>query len=92
MESGVVSREVTDEMLLGLMKETEADYGIAITGIAGPTGGTAEKPVGTVYIALGARGKKPHVLECQFKGSREEVISGACERAILELTLILGLS
>lgn len=89
MESGAVSREVADEMLLGLMKETEADYGIAITGIAGPTGGTAEKPVGTVYIALGARGKKPHVIECGFKGNRKEVISEACERAISELMLIL---
>jgi len=92
MESGEVSREVSDEMLLGLMKETEADYGVAITGIAGPTGGSAEKPVGTVYIALGARGKKPHVLHCQFKGNREEVISEACERAILELMLILGIN
>lgn len=92
MESGAVSREVADEMLLGLMNESEADYGIAITGIAGPTGGTAEKPVGMVFIALGVRGKKPHVVQCQFKGNRAEVIHETCERALMELMLILDLS
>lgn len=91
MESGSVSRATADEMLLGLMKHSEADYGIAVTGIAGPSGGSADKPVGTVYIALGARGKKPHVVECHFKGSREAVIREACERGVAELMLLLDL-
>ncbi len=91
-QSGAVSRETADEMLIGLMKNTEADYGISITGIAGPAGGTAEKPVGTVFIALGARSKKPHVIECHFKGDRAAIMQEACERAIMELLLILDLS
>ncbi|MBS0629899.1 MAG: CinA family protein [Verrucomicrobia bacterium] len=89
--SGSVSRAAADEMLLGLMKITDADYGIAVTGIAGPSGGTKEKPVGTVFIALGARGKKPHVIECTFTGDRASIMHEACERAILELKLLLDL-
>lgn len=49
---GAVSKEVAEAMALGVKKLANADYGIGITGIAGPTGGTVEKPVGTVYIAL----------------------------------------
>jgi nicotinamide-nucleotide amidase len=53
---GAVSRETVVEMVQGLFAKTEADYAIAVSGIAGPTGGSAEKPVGTVYIAVGQRG------------------------------------
>lgn len=49
---GPVSREVTEAMAEGVRKGSGADYGLGITGIAGPTGGTPEKPVGLVYIAL----------------------------------------
>lgn len=91
-QSGAVSRATSDEMLLGLMKNTEADYGIAITGLAGPNGGTDEKSVGTVFIALAERGKKPHVLECHFKGDRASIMQQACERAIMELLLILDIN
>jgi len=87
-ESGPVSRETANEMLLGLMKFSEADYGIALTGIAGPTGGSKEHPVGTVFIALGVKGQKPHVVECQFTGSRDAIMRQACERAIVELDLL----
>lgn len=91
LQSGAVSRNTADEMLLGLMKLSEADYGIAITGIAGPSGGTKEKPVGTVFIALEARGKKPHVVECHFSGNRLEVIEATCEKALLEFSQLLEL-
>ncbi len=49
---GAVSPEVCDSMLLGLHKISQADIGIAVTGIAGPTGGSQEKPVGTVYVGI----------------------------------------
>lgn len=57
-EKGAVSREVVHEMVQGLFQETEADYAVAVSGIAGPGGGSPEKPVGTIYIAVGFRGQK----------------------------------
>ena len=50
---GAVSSQTAEAMVQGLLKATQADFGIAVTGIAGPSGGTIEKPNGTVYIAWG---------------------------------------
>lgn len=55
---GAVSRETVIEMAKGLLQETEADFAVAVSGIAGPGGGTADKPVGTVYVAIGEKGGK----------------------------------
>jgi len=51
-EYGAVSAETAEEMARGIRKQMKADLGLAVTGIAGPTGGSREKPVGTVYIGL----------------------------------------
>jgi nicotinamide-nucleotide amidase len=55
---GAVSEETVIEMLNGLLSHTKADIGLAISGIAGPDGGTPEKPVGTIWLALGTKENK----------------------------------
>ena len=57
-KKGAVSREVVIEMVQGLFHETDADFGVALSGIAGPGGGTKELPVGTIFIAIGERGQR----------------------------------
>ncbi len=52
---GAVSVQTAGEMVKGLLKNTGSDYALATTGIAGPTGGTDEKPVGLVYIGVGTK-------------------------------------
>ena len=70
---GAVSQEVANEMSKGALKNSEANLGISITGIAGPDGGSLAKPVGTVYFSIAS--KKEVILEhkSDFKGSREKI-------------------
>ena len=70
---GAVSAEVARQMTQGALQNSQADYAIAITGIAGPTGGTQQKPVGTVYIGWQKRAELAVVTLEHFSGSREEI-------------------
>ena len=54
---GAVSRKTVEAMIKGVFHETSADFAIAVSGIAGPDGGTAQKPVGTICIGIGERGR-----------------------------------
>ncbi len=72
---GAVSKEVVEEMLEGLFKKTQADWALAVSGIAGPTGGSHEKPVGTVWCAMGQRGHPPETALLYFPFSRETIIT-----------------
>ncbi len=78
---GAVSREVAQAMADGIRDECRASIGVGITGIAGPTGGTPEKPVGLVYVAV-SDGKKTEVVERQFPGDRERIRVYATQQAL----------
>ena len=69
---GAVSREVAEKMAEGVGAATGADIGLSVTGIAGPTGGSPEKPVGTVYIGL-ANKAGTFFRKFQFSGGRLEI-------------------
>lgn len=85
---GAVSEECAREMAIGVANLFQADLAIATTGIAGPTGGSKEKPVGLVYIAIKI-GDKVIVKRYVFKGSREEIKRKIAERALEDATTVL---
>lgn len=71
-EVGAVSKKVAKQMAIGAAINANADVAISTTGIAGPDGGTDEKPVGLVYIGLYVSGAT-YVKECHFEGNRSDV-------------------
>jgi nicotinamide-nucleotide amidase len=80
-EHGAVSAEVAQALAQGIRQRTGATLGLGVTGIAGPTGGSEEKPVGLVYIAL-ADIKKTEVIECNFSGDRARIRDYASQQAL----------
>lgn len=81
MKYGAVSEQTAREMVAGALRAAEADMAVAITGIAGPGGGTKEKPVGLVYIACGSA-EDIVVERCLFDGSRSEIRQASAEHAL----------
>lgn len=71
-EKGAVSPEVAAALAEGIRRRCRSTYGVGVTGIAGPGGGTEEKPVGLVYIAL-SDGVQTEVVEKRFSGDRERI-------------------
>lgn len=78
---GAVSREVVEQLAANVLKQFDSDYAISVSGIAGPTGGTAEKPVGTVWIAVADR-EKVVALKFQFGDNRQRNIVMTASAAI----------
>lgn len=70
---GAVSEPVVQQMVRGAMSATGADAAVAISGVAGPGGGSAGKPVGTVWFAWGTSGGGTETRLCHFDGGRDEV-------------------
>lgn len=80
-KNGAVSEPVAKEMAEGIKAKSDVDVGLSSTGIAGPTGGTEEKPVGLVYVGLSKAGETL-VERSVFSGNRLENKVSACEMAL----------
>ncbi len=86
---GAVSEAVVIEMVTGVLQQSDAHIAVSISGVAGPGGGTEEKPVGTVWFAW-KRTSLPAVAGCfHFDGDRNEVRRQAVERALQGLLEIV---
>ena len=87
VEHGAVSSEVAMAMARGTLAMSPARFAVAVTGVAGPGGGTGAKPVGTVWLAVCERGASAEATLLQASGDRAAVRACAVERA---LQLLLG--
>ena len=82
---GVVSCEVVSEMLIGALKKFNASFAIAVSGVAGPNGGTKEKPVGSVVIGIKGVNNIEDIQMYHFKGTRKEIQLEATNTALMVL-------
>lgn len=85
---GAVSKQTAHEMAAGIRNNASTDIGISTTGIAGPTGGTPEKPVGLVYIGLASH-NVVKVKQCNFNGNRLDNKESTCFEALQLLKKLL---
>jgi nicotinamide-nucleotide amidase len=83
---GAVSKEVVEQMLDGVIIKFDANYAIAVSGIAGPSGGSIEKPVGTVVVGISSKSGDKIVLTKHFKGTREEIQIHTANYAFQEIS------
>ncbi len=85
---GAVSAEVARAMAVGIREKTASDIGLSVTGIAGPSGGTEEKPVGTVFIAISDRNRCT-VEQYRFSGNRRRIQALTAHTGLNNLRLYL---
>ena len=83
---GAVSHECCKAMVNNLSKISKANINVSITGIAGPKGGTRQKPVGLVYIGV-KKGSKTQIIKCLFKNKKRSSIQKATVKKALDLVL-----
>lgn len=91
-DKGAVSLEVAEAMAKGALRRSQADVAISITGIAGPGGGSAEKPVGLVFIGLARKDGWSQVERCEFSGDRDDVRAQSVTRALAHLATAIDKS
>jgi nicotinamide-nucleotide amidase len=89
LEHGAVSQAVVEQMVVGALVLSNADIAVAVSGVAGPSGGTAEKPVGTVWFAWGLASGAIHSECFHFAGDRSSVQSQAVVQALNGLLKVL---
>ena len=89
-EHGAVSRETVLEMVSGALVTSGASVAVAVTGIAGPTGGMPDKPVGTIWIGWKRRGRYPTAQMFHFDGDREMVRRQTVAASLKGLLAIAG--
>lgn len=87
---GAVSEETALEMVSGALGRFGAGVAVAVTGIAGPTGGTPDKPVGTVWVGWQRRGGSPRAKRFHFSGDREAVRRQTVAAALIGLREMLA--
>lgn len=83
---GAVSEECALQMARGACRALDTDLAVSVTGIAGPTGGSPMKPVGTVFIAVAGRNGTAFCTENHFLGDRDTVRAQTVEKALVLLT------
>lgn len=88
-EKGAVSSEVAEAMARGALRRARADVAVSITGIAGPGGGSLEKPVGLVFIGLARKDGWSQVERCVFPGGRDSVRAHTVSRTLAHLATAL---
>ncbi|MFI4919028.1 MAG: CinA family protein [Legionellales bacterium] len=82
MEFGAVSEPVALAMAVGALQRSAGHIALSVTGIAGPGGGSVDKPVGTVCFGWAAHGMTPQTLTKQFVGNRQDIRLAACQQAL----------
>ena len=88
-EFGAVSGDTVIEMVDGIFANTDADVAVGVSGIAGPDGGTEDKPVGLVWLSWGKRGKSVYAKPYNFEGDRDEVRKLSIAQALNNLLDLL---
>jgi nicotinamide-nucleotide amidase len=83
--SGAVSSQVAEAMARGALKRSKADITLSITGVAGPGGGTANKPVGMVFLGYAVKGGLAGSVELTLKGTREQIRGLSVAEALQQL-------
>ena len=86
---GAVSEQVVSEMLSGVIDRFGAQVALASSGIAGPSGGSAQKPVGCVFLGVQKKGEKPLIEQYFFTGTREQIQEQSCQKALEMLLKII---
>lgn len=87
---GAVSPQVAEAMARGALQHSRADIAVSVTGVAGPGGGSAEKPVGLVYMGLCRRGEAPSHRKLNFPGNRSDVRRATVSAALSALGELSG--